>query len=259
MVYVLAASRVNEKELRDFLTDEGFENWDTAAVEDGEKIVEVAGRVCYLSFAGGRSHDQYIEHLKESRHGSVLEHATITFIITGISRACTHEFVRHRAGWSYSQLSQRFVDEGHAQMVRPRLFDKISRIDDRERLHRLWEDFVKGSVEVYNRFVTEFEWLFNPPHAAGKIDLGLKKAIKGAARSVLPNATETKLVATCNARALRHFLEMRAGSAADSEIRAVAIKLYQAALQYWPDILGDYQVIRTPDGEEYLTTHYEKV
>ena len=100
----------------------------------GQKLVEVAGRLCYTSYARPRpgGNATYIGHILEVGHGSVLEHAVFNFIITGVSRSFTHELVRHRAGWSYSQLSQRFVDESACAFVEP---DAIA--EDPE-LHRIW-------------------------------------------------------------------------------------------------------------------------
>lgn len=259
-VYVIGVQQVNEPELREFLTDEGYPDWTSSAVDPAEMLCEVAGRTCYMSFAGGRDHAQYIENIKKDRHGSVLEHATITFILTGVSRSFSHECVRHRVGWSYSQLSQRFVDEANAQFILPSAFDKVSRLEDRQRIRGIWETAVRTAHDAYGRLVGELEWALCPDRGAGtKSDTRARKLIRGAARSVLPSACETKIVATVNARALRHFFELRASEAADAEIRAVALKIYQAALRWWPDILSDYMVATGADGEPYLTTQYVKV
>ena len=80
-------------------------------------------------------------------HGSVLEHAVWNFIITGVSRSFTHELIRHRAGFGYSQLSQRYVDESTADFVEP---DVIA--DDTE-LHAIWMDAVQKSQEAYRQLV----------------------------------------------------------------------------------------------------------
>ena len=86
---------------------------------------EVAGRTCYMSFGKGRkSNEEYLENILSSKHGSVLEHAVWNLLITGVSRALTHELVRHRAGFGYSQLSQRYVDESEARYVVPPLYQE---------------------------------------------------------------------------------------------------------------------------------------
>src|SRR2546423_5813826 len=87
----------------------------------GERLAEFAGRVCYMSQhnPANRSTVEYLENIKKQGHGSVLEHAVYVLLIEGISRSCSHELVRHRAGFGYSQLSQRYVDESHAAFVMP--------------------------------------------------------------------------------------------------------------------------------------------
>ena len=107
-----------------FLEDEGmFFTTDTQAA--AEILAEIAGRTCYMSFGKGRkSNQEYIDNILVSKHGSVLEHAVWCLLITGVSRALTHELVRHRAGFGYSQLSQRYVDESEARYVVPPLYQE---------------------------------------------------------------------------------------------------------------------------------------
>ncbi|MFM7591744.1 MAG: FAD-dependent thymidylate synthase, partial [Isosphaeraceae bacterium] len=112
-VYLVGRQVVNEEIIQEFLSDHKVGQWTTDTEVGAEKLIEVAGRVCYMSFAKPRpgGNHAYIEHILEVGHGSVLEHASFSLLITGVSRALTHELVRHRAGFGYSQLSQRFVDE----------------------------------------------------------------------------------------------------------------------------------------------------
>jgi thymidylate synthase (FAD) len=88
---------------------------------DGERLAEFAGRLCYMSQHNpvNRTTAEYLENIKKQGHGSVLEHAVYVLLIEGISRSCSHELVRHRAGFGYSQISQRYVDESHAAFVMP--------------------------------------------------------------------------------------------------------------------------------------------
>lgn len=123
-VYLVGRQHVASDELARFLADEGMV-FSTDAPAGGEALAEVAGRVCYMSFGKGRkSNHEYIENILASKHGSVLEHAVWCVLMTGISRALTHELVRHRAGFGYSQLSQRYVDEGDARYVVPPLYQE---------------------------------------------------------------------------------------------------------------------------------------
>ena len=88
---------------------------------DGERLSEFAGRLCYMSQGNPASRPtrEYLENIKKQGHGSVLEHANYSILLEGISRSLTHELVRHRAGFAYSQLSQRYVDESQAAFVVP--------------------------------------------------------------------------------------------------------------------------------------------
>ena len=115
-VYLVGRQTIEAAELDRFLADHEVSTWQTDTDVAGQKLCEVAGRVCYMSFAKPRpgGNATYLHHILEVGHGSVLEHATWNFIITGVSRSFTHEMIRHRAGFGYSQLSQRYVDESEA-------------------------------------------------------------------------------------------------------------------------------------------------
>ena len=144
-VYLVGRQTVDDAALDAFLADHDVSTWTTDTEVAGEKLIEVAGRLCYLSFAKPRpgGNKAYLHHILEVGHGSVLEHAVFNFIFTGVSRSFTHELVRHRAGFGYSQLSQRFVDESTCEFVEP---DAIA--EDPE-LHRVWLDAVQSSQRAY--------------------------------------------------------------------------------------------------------------
>src|SRR4026209_179059 len=88
---------------------------------DGERLAEFAGRLCYMSQKNpaSRRTREYLENIKKQGHGSVLEHASYSLLLEGVSRSLTHELVRHRAGFAYSQLSPRHVDESEPNFVLP--------------------------------------------------------------------------------------------------------------------------------------------
>jgi thymidylate synthase (FAD) len=191
----------------------------------------------------------YLGHIKEVGHGSVLEHTVWNFIITGVSRSFTHELVRHRAGFGYSQLSQRYVDESVADFVEP---DCIA--DDRE-LHEVWRSAVESAQEAYIKLVEGLQAKF-----ASIEDRTLRrKMARQAARSVLPNATETKIFVTANARAWRHFIELRCNEHAETEIRVVAAKILDVLQREAPNLFGDYECIALPDGTRAARTRFHKV
>src|SRR5512133_2420242 len=102
-VYLVGKQSTNDAEIGRFLGDHGVQTWTTDAEEAGEKLSEIAGRICYMSFARPRpgGNAAYLKNIIEVGHGSVMEHATYNFIITGVSRSFTHELVRHRAGFGY--------------------------------------------------------------------------------------------------------------------------------------------------------------
>jgi len=217
---------------------------------------------CYMSFAKPRpgGNAAYLTHIKEVGHGSVLEHAVWNLLITGVSRSLTHELVRHRAGFGYSQLSQRYVDESVAEYVEP---DIIANDPD---LHAIWLETVKQSHAAYMKLAEGLNAKLADPAAAAAAMLPpdadrttRRKAARQAARSVLPNATETKIFVTGNARALRHFLEMRGSAHAEPEIRKLATAILDVLAKDSPNLFGDYQKVPLPDGTFELTTQFKKV
>ena len=122
-VYVVGKTSLSEEAIKAFGTDNGFQVEPVInpllKQTSPDALPEFAGRVCYMSFDKGRPSEKYIGHILEVGHGSVLEHSNITLAITGVSRSLTHELVRHRAGFAFSQLSQRFVDESNVSFVVP--------------------------------------------------------------------------------------------------------------------------------------------
>jgi thymidylate synthase (FAD) len=249
-VYLVGKQVVDRAELDRFLAEHGVA-WQTDTEVAAEHLAEVAGRVCYMSFAKPRpgGNQTYLDHIKEVGHGSVLEHAVWNFLFTGVSRSLTHELVRHRAGWGFSQLSQRYVDESIAEYVEP---DCIAA--DLE-LHRLWLDAVAQSHQAYMRLAEKLQETFqDEPERTMR-----RKLARQAARSVLPNATETKIFVSANARALRHFIELRASRHAEVEIRKLAVQVLRLMQKEAPHIFGDYVLRPLPDGTWEADTPHRKV
>ena len=249
-VYVTGRQNVNLADIDKFLNDHGVA-WQTDTLVAGEHLVETAGRVCYMSFAKPRpgGNHAYIKHILEVGHGSVLEHAVWNLLITGVSRSLTHELIRHRAGFGYSQLSQRYVDESIAEYVEP---DCIA--DDPE-LHQLWLDTVTQTHQAYVKLTEKLLKAFD-----AEPDKTLRRKLaRQAARSVLPNATETKIFVTANARALRHFIELRGNRHAETEIRKLAIAILRVLQQEAPNLFGDYELTPLGDGTFEATTPFRKV
>jgi thymidylate synthase (FAD) len=148
-IYVVGRQTLNNDEVQRFLNDHET-YWETDSENSSELIVELAGRVCYLSFGSKqfrKTNDAYVGNLINQGHGSVLEHAVWDLLLTGISRSLTHELVRHRAGVGVSQLSQRYVDESTADFVEPGI------IAGDPELHALWQQSVEASHVAYKELV----------------------------------------------------------------------------------------------------------
>src|SRR5260370_5779650 len=193
-VYLVGRQTIDSRGLDRFLSDHGV-SWQTATEVAAEHWTEVAGRVCYMSFAKPRpgGNKVYLDHILEVGHGSVLEHAVWNFVITGVSRTLTHELVRHRAGWAYSQLSQRYVDESVAEYVEP---DCIA---ENPHLHQLWLDPISHRHQAYMNLAEGLQAAFRV-----EPDKTLRRKLaRHAAASVLPNATETKNFVYANAPSSR--------------------------------------------------------
>jgi thymidylate synthase (FAD) len=211
----------------------------TTDTHSGQALVEFAGRACYQSWEKPNpetaTNKAYIANILAQRHYSVLEHASATFYITGVSRSLTHELIRHRH-LSYSELSQRFVNVEEAALVLPPAIPD----DDEETLKDLaWLNV--QAREVYKR-------LADTLLQRGKT----RKQAREAARAVMPNALETRIVVTGNYRAWRHFLEMRGSEHADAEIRRLAVDIAWQFKQFAPNVFQDLHLRVGEDGSETL-------
>ncbi|MDG4785718.1 FAD-dependent thymidylate synthase [Micromonospora sp. WMMD1102] len=225
--------------------------WSTDA-DGGQALAEFAGRACYQSWRkpnpATATNAGYLTHILESQHLSVLEHGSVTFYFTGVSRSFTHELVRHRH-FSYSQLSQRYVPEREAAMVEPAV------IADDPELHKRFVEAGVASLRAYNDLLEGLERRFadvqNPTLR--------RKQARQAARAVLPNATETRIVVTGNYRAWRHFVAMRATEGADVEIRELAVECLRQLQRVAPNVFGDFTIKALPDGTEIATSPYAQL
>ena len=217
----------------------------------GERLAEFAGRVCYMSQhnPANRTTAEYLENIKKQGHGSVLEHAVYVLLIEGISRSCSHELVRHRAGFGYSQLSQRYVDESHAAFVMP-----PAMIGD-ERLETAWQREIANAQAAYiqavDALMERYAWVTDKVHR--------RKMAREAARSVLPNATEVKIVVSGNARAWRTMLELRCGEGAELEIRRMAIACLRVLQREAVALFSDFETYVGDDRHEAARVAYHKV
>ena len=218
---------------------------------DGEKLAEFAGRLCYMSQRNPakRQTAEYLENIKKQGHGSVLEHANYSLLIEGVSRSLTHELVRHRAGFAYSQLSQRYVDEADAQFVMPPAIIGDAALESEWKTQM--ESAQKSYVALVEHLMERYGWVADKVHR--------RKMAREAARAVLPNATETKIVATANVRAWRTMLELRSSEGAEQEIRRLALMILRVLQKEAPALFSDFEVYMAEDRREAARIAYHKV
>lgn len=208
----------------------------------GSTLVEFAGRACYQSWnrpnINTANNENYIRHILRVGHLSVLEHASATFYVEGVSRSLTHELVRHRH-LSFSQLSQRFVNEDRVDgYVTPPLLVDIP--DDSDGVDRGLAADVLRRLDDEAR--TAYSDLVEMLTSRGVN----RKQAREAARCVLPNMTETKIVVTGNYRAWRHFINLRATVQADAEIRELALLVLSSLSGIAPNVFSDYRIVDVP-------------
>lgn len=242
-VRLLSRPQLDLEAISDFLNSEGADWLRAPHATAAEELVEISGRVCYMSFRarGVRENRAFLANLIEKGHESVLEHAAWTVLMTGVSRAFTHQLVRHRAGFSFSQLSQQYHEETDAQFVAPSLISASPRIQG------IWENAVETARGAYRQIVREL----GDPRSELASALGSREAVRAlrsAARSVLPNSTETKIVVTANARAFRHFLSVRGAIPGDEEMRVVCAQLLDLLRPEAPGLFSDFVAETLADG-----------
>jgi len=185
---------------------------------NAEKLIEAAGRTSYLSFPKQKENSEkaFIRMLIKNGHLSVLEHAYATFRISGVSRALTHQLVRHRL-CSFIQQSQRYVDESNFNFIEPDAINK------NPKAHSVFIDFMGRAKEVYSQ-------------------LQRMKIKKEDARYVLPNAVESQLVTSANFREWRHIIGLRGKAQAQWEIRKVAIEILKILRKHSPTVFEDFEI-----------------
>ncbi len=203
--------------------------------EKPEALVATAGKLCYSksdikSLAGTQTDEsinKFVDMLSSLGHESPIEHMTFTFGIEGISRACTHQLVRHRLA-SYSQQSQRYVDLSETyKYITPPV------IKEDEELNSLYE---KANAEIFENYKKLSEKLEKKYIESGMKEKDAKKKAIEDARYILPNACETKIIVTMNARELLHFFRERCCTRAQWEIREVANQMLDLCLEVAPTV-----------------------
>ena len=210
-----------------------------------DKVISMAAKLCYSSVGVEKieenltsdSIDKFLNMLINIGHESPLEHVSFTFAVEGISRACSHQIVRHRIA-SYSQQSQRYVKLDQFEYIIPH---HINEIDE---ARELFIETMKKDQEAYDKLVEIlFEKHYNKliknqkEEKEAKI-IAQKQAIEDA-RYVFPNACETKMVFTMNVRSLYNFLNHRCCERAQWEIRELAVEMLKQLKKVAPILFKD--------------------
>lgn len=194
---------------------------------DPDRAVAIAGRLCYAPVSAAELKEEMTDEavaklvriLVRSGHHSALEHASFTFAVDGVSRACTHQLVRHRVA-SYNQQSQRYVNFGGGDsFVMPPTIAANA-----------------AAKEVFLAAMDEARAAYDKLVELGLAEGRGKESVQEDARFVLPNAAETKIVVTMNARELRHFLQVRCCNRAQWEIRDLAWRMRAMLKEIAPNL-----------------------
>jgi thymidylate synthase (FAD) len=199
-----------------------------AITPNGEKLIEEAGRTCYLSLGRitDNSNESFIRNSIRRGHHSILEHASASFRIKGASRSFTHQLVRHRLA-SFSQQSQRYVDEKEFSFIIP------PEIAANEEAAKLFRQHMADTQELYENLRNR----------------GIKKQD---ARFILPNALESEIVFSSNFRELRAVFKLRLEKSAQWEFRRVALEMLKIMQKEAPAVFSDFII-----DEENWTAHSE--
>lgn len=225
-VFIVGHSQPVQGGIEAYLNERGIQ-WSTDTKETPAALSEFGGRICYgaRSFANPRNTTQE-GYLKESiidhGHESVIEHVTINFAVAGLSRSVLQELARHRVGVAYSVRSTRFADD-HMEFAIPPLIRGTERQDSFERVCELAVGHYESTVDAIK--------------IEGLPKTLEKKRKREAARNILPNALTCDLLFTCNARELRHILQLRTSEHADLSFREFGYNLFVAAHEVIPELL----------------------
>jgi len=244
-VYLVGKTSIVTEGLKDYLADIGSPDWQIDLdVSDAENLIEAAGRMCYRSWQEydpsrplatnpnvskvRKGNDVYIRNVLEGHHGSILEHATMSFICCDVSRVFTHELVRHRAGMAYSQESLRYVRLDEIPFWLPEA------VKGNEKALEKYKNVIKYLEEAQTELATTF-------NIKSIRNFHTKKEITSMFRRLLPEGMATSIFVTGNLRAWRHIIAMRTSSAAEAEIRVVLDQIARICKRECPNVFQDMQ------------------
>ncbi len=266
-IYLLSKSVVDREEVRRWLDDMGatrFEVPEEEAASDASLLAALAAKQCYMSFEPGLNPNvtkvrsdltAYLDNILASGHGSVLEHATFTFAINGVSRVFTAEMNRHRAGWAISERSMRFIRfEASIPWWMPlSICNSPDDPDDIRRRKERSREIFHGAFAYQSAAYSELVEVWDMD--AGDKNFHYKKTVTSCLRRIIGMGVATGGVWTGNVRALRHVLAMRASAVAEEEICHVFSRVAKLMAESEPMLFGDFE----QDDQGFWKPKYAKV
>ena len=252
----IASTSVVDAGVQEYLTAVGAPEWTSDAPTDAELLIEIAGRMCYRSFAPGLNPNvtkvrtgnaPYIANVELQKHGSLLEHATDTYVLFDVSRIVTHQQVRHRAGFSYAQESGHYVRVDGIKMWFPTYLAEHPK-----------------AGELRAKFTEACEYLEATQHElAEMLDVDSlpfeeKKMATTAMRRLVPDGLATAIVVTANHRAWRWAIQLRTERHNDSEIRLIMADVFRQQSALYPNLYADAKT-ELVYGVEEVTFGNEKI
>lgn len=285
-VYLIARPAIVETGFEAFLRDQKLK-WPTPkkGVKACERLVEIAGRCCYMSFgkkAGSKTNKKYIQNLLGRNedgtfkpgpaHGSVVEHPNWTFLVVGAGRGFSHEQVRHRVGWAYSQLSTRYCDFEREEEEEEGTWDPGFCIPTLANLSKKTAKSMSESLKKSQQSYVELLALIEEDlkknkgfaKELSKMDKltarrTLRKAARGAARDILPIATEAIMTMTSNARSIWNCLVLRANEHAEAVIRDIYVQISKIMEKEMPALFNGIKYVDCWDGTKAVVMPREKL
>jgi thymidylate synthase (FAD) len=255
-VHLIARPSLNLEGMRAYLADVGGESWLERRLEEsggspnpGELLVEFGGRACYRSWEPGLNPNvsrirtdqrEYFENILHSAHGSVLEHASYSFALRNVSRAATHEIVRHRAGSAFSQESLRYVRLTDIGFRVPPALEPV-----RDQVLNVVEQLEELQVELAAKLGVDEDGV--PFH--------VKKEVTSALRRIAPIGLSTDIIWSANVRTLRHVIEMRTAPGAEEELRLIFDQVARLMRAEAPGLFQDF----TQNGDGAWAPRFSKV
>lgn len=233
---------------------------------NGDDLAEFGGRQCYRSWKKGRKPSEYIGNLIDEAHGSVFRHSHVSLQIVGVSRSLTHELIRHATGNAPSQESQRYVDAKDIRFVVPPItVERVKGMGPEEvendpelslfrtSCQRALDDYIAYQAMISDRLKAMKD------RGDYKGATAYKKRANEAARALLPNATETRLLFTMNLQSARFILSQRGSEFADLEIRRLAPAMFRKVRDYAPHFFKEVVEDIGSDGLAVITAKNGKL